>query len=292
MREKYTKYSADDPIKVLLVDDENEYRDAISRRLIKRGINPEHAACGEMCLEYLKNNRVDVIVMDVKMPGMSGIETLKKVKSLYPESEVILLTGQAAVSDGVEGIKSGAFDYLTKPVEMDHLLVKITQAYEKIKLQMEKEKEKKLRVRFERQMLDTERLVSLGRLSTGVAHEINNPLAIINEAAGLMQMILNKNEMRNIPQLKELKTANEKIENAVVRARKITHQLLGFAGKQVTEISETNLNLLIDECIKGYEKLDFNIPARLIRTFVWDLFASHYLEMVKPRAYNSDQEFS
>jgi two-component system NtrC family sensor kinase len=84
------------------------------------------------CLALLSEKPMDVVVMDVKMPGMDGIEALHRIKKSYSETEVILLTGHAATHDGVEGIKFGAFDYLTKPVEFDHLLKKIVQAYDKI----------------------------------------------------------------------------------------------------------------------------------------------------------------
>jgi two-component system NtrC family sensor kinase len=80
----------------------------------------------------LAKQPVDVVVMDVMMPGISGIDALFKIKKRYHETEVILLTGNANTQDGVEGIKSGAFDYLTKPVEFEHLLGKIVQAYDKI----------------------------------------------------------------------------------------------------------------------------------------------------------------
>ena len=99
-------------------------------------------------------------------------------------------------------------------------------------------------------MIATERLASLGILSTGIAHEINNPLAIISEAAGFMKLILEKKEMSLIPRLNDLNKALNKIEIGVNRASKITHKLLGFVKKQTAAISKIDLKLLIDETLE------------------------------------------
>jgi DNA-binding response OmpR family regulator len=111
-------------IRLLLVDDEEEFRRTITKRLKRRGIAPEQAGTGEECLSILEKSPMDVVVLDVKMPGMNGIETLHHIKEKYPKTEVIMLTGHATTQDGVDGIKTGAFDYLTKPIELEHLLVR------------------------------------------------------------------------------------------------------------------------------------------------------------------------
>ena len=149
-------------IRLLLVDDEEGFRAAIARRLTKRGLNPLQAADGVECLDILEKTPFDVVVLDVKMPGMNGIEVLKVIKQAYNKTQVILLTGNVAISDGVEGIKAGAFDYLTKPIEIAHLVNKINQAFGIICLESEKQKELEYREKLEKKMIDTERLVSLG----------------------------------------------------------------------------------------------------------------------------------
>ena len=103
------------------------------------------ADSGEACLELVAKEVLDVVVMDVKMPGLSGIETLKILRQQQSGIQVILLTGNAAVADGIEGIKSGAYDYLTKPVEIDHLVNKIRQAFDLKQLEAEKVKERHYR---------------------------------------------------------------------------------------------------------------------------------------------------
>jgi DNA-binding NtrC family response regulator len=128
-------------IRVLLVDDEEDFRRAISRRLAKRGMLVKQAGTGEECLSVLEKGPVDVVVLDVKMPGMNGFEILPQIKKKYPATGVILLTGHGSVQDGVEGIKSGAFDYLTKPLEFEHLVCKIEQAHARTRQEKEERDE-------------------------------------------------------------------------------------------------------------------------------------------------------
>ena len=236
-------------IRLLLVDDEDDFRQTLAKRLTKKGIPPEQAENGEKALSILENKRMDVVVLDVKMPGMDGIEALHHIKKKYPKTEVIFLTGHAATQDGVQGIKTGAFDYLSKPIEFEHLFGKIKQAYEKIEREEEKLKEAEFREHMEVQMVTTEKLASLGTLAAGVAHEINNPLAIINESAGWLKLIINKEEMAQMSRKQDFEKALNKIEKGVMRAKRITHQLLGFARKDDSVFAEVNLMELVEEGI-------------------------------------------
>ncbi|MDD4732247.1 MAG: response regulator [Desulfovibrio sp.] len=118
-----------DPIRLLLVDDEAEFLQTLSKRLQRRGLTAELAHSGEAALDVLQRHPADVVVLDVKMPGMSGIETLRTLKREHPLTEVILLTGHADLDAAVQGMELGAFDYLMKPMDIDELLFKIQDAY-------------------------------------------------------------------------------------------------------------------------------------------------------------------
>jgi DNA-binding NtrC family response regulator len=123
---------------VLVVDDEKEFRDITVKRLEKRGLKARGAESGEKALEILEHDDIDVVLLDVKMPGIDGIETLRRIRSLKPLVEVVLLTGHASVDSGIEGMKFGAFDYLMKPIELEPLMEKLADAYEKKRLHQEK----------------------------------------------------------------------------------------------------------------------------------------------------------
>lgn len=234
-------------VRVLLVDDEDSYRNAIARRLERRNMVVSQAPGGAACLEYLGGNEADVVVLDMKMPGMSGLETFKDISKYHPGLQVIFLTGNAAVAEGVEGIKAGAFDYLSKPIEIDHLAGKIRQAWELKRLEAAREQDKIFRRRLEKRMIHTQRLASLGTMSTGIAHEINNPLAIIKESAGFMRMVLDGSGQ--MPEKEMLFKGLDKIEKSVDRARRITHQLLGYVRKQGHELTPVDIRQLTEDTV-------------------------------------------
>lgn len=117
---------------LLLVDDEKAFLDTITKRLEKRKMNVSSVHSGEDALKLLgKIKKIEVVILDVKMPGMDGIETLINIKDDFPLVEVIMLTGHATVETAIEGMKIGAFDYLMKPCDIDELLEKVEGAAEK-----------------------------------------------------------------------------------------------------------------------------------------------------------------
>ena len=114
---------------VLLVDDEVPFVETMTKRLNKRDLQVSTAFSGEEALEKLaKESHVEVVILDVKMPGMDGIETLREIKRQHPLVEVVMLTGHATVETAIEGMKLGAFDYLMKPCDMDVLMSKVGEA--------------------------------------------------------------------------------------------------------------------------------------------------------------------
>ena len=123
---------------VLLVDDEGEFLDTLVKRIQKRNVNAKGVKSGEEALAFLEKYPVDVVVLDVRMPGLDGIETLRALKRQYPLTEVIMLTGHASLEVAIEGMELGAFDYLMKPVEIDDLLYKLQDANKRRSIQLEK----------------------------------------------------------------------------------------------------------------------------------------------------------
>ena len=114
--------------RVLLVDDEAGFLDPLLKRLRRRGITTTASNSGEEALQRIVTEPPDVVVLDVKMPGMGGLETLREIKRNHPLVEVIMLTGHATVESAIEGMKHGAYDYLMKPCDFDQLMEKLNEA--------------------------------------------------------------------------------------------------------------------------------------------------------------------
>jgi DNA-binding response OmpR family regulator len=116
-------------MKVLLVDDEQEFVETLADRLEMRDLEPTIAYDGEQALSAIEEGEPDVIVLDLKMPGIDGIEVLRRVKKAYPKVEVIILTGHGSEKDEEAARRLGAFDYVNKPVELENLVPRIRDAF-------------------------------------------------------------------------------------------------------------------------------------------------------------------
>jgi len=117
--------------RVLIVDDEKEFTETLSERLTMRDFDTTISLSGEDAIEKIKGFNFDVVILDVSMPGKSGIDVLGEIKKIKPLIEVIMLTGHATVETAIEGMKLGAHDYLIKPCETEELVAKINRAYSK-----------------------------------------------------------------------------------------------------------------------------------------------------------------
>ena len=124
---------------IMLVDDEVPFVEAMTKRLTRRELVVEQAFGGQEAIAKLtKDSKAEVVILDVKMPGMDGVETLQEIKRKVPLVEVIMLTGHATVESAIEGMKLGAFDYLLKPCDMEHLVEKVAAAASRKRQQEEK----------------------------------------------------------------------------------------------------------------------------------------------------------
>src|SRR5690349_18455523 len=121
-----------DPHKIdlLLVDDDTDFRESVARRFMRRGFQVHEATHGEQALQLATMRQFDVVVLDMVMPGLSGVQVLEQLKLTNPESEVIMLTGQGTIETAVRAMKLGAYDFLTKPFPLAELEVLIEKAYE------------------------------------------------------------------------------------------------------------------------------------------------------------------
>lgn len=131
--------------KVLLVDDEQDFLETLSNRLEMRGLKVNSVTSGEQAVVQAQDEDYDAIVVDLSMPGIDGLETLKRIKADNPNAEIIMLTGQASIRSGVEAIKLGAGDFLQKPVELSELMQKIGEAKNKKMLFLQQKSQEELR---------------------------------------------------------------------------------------------------------------------------------------------------
>lgn len=130
--------------KILFVDDEKVFTDNMSKLLDTRGYRTTAVNNGEDAINILKEDRFDVVVLDLKMPGMDGITTLREIKKLGLFTETLILTGHGSIDTAMEAIKLGAYDYLTKPCEIEDLTAKIEGAWERKDTAEKKDLEEKI----------------------------------------------------------------------------------------------------------------------------------------------------
>ena len=117
--------------RILIVDDEKDFTESLAERLALRDYDVSTSFSGEEALEKLKTYNLDVVILDVQMPGLDGIETLREIKRIKPLTEVIMLTAHATVETAIKGMQLGALDYLMKPCDNEELVSKIERGYER-----------------------------------------------------------------------------------------------------------------------------------------------------------------
>lgn len=225
---------------VLLVDDEVAFADALAERLGVRGIQADTAYDGEMALARLSAD-VRVIVLDVNLPGMSGLEVLGAVKERFPLVEVLMLTGRSDVRTAVEGMKLGATDYLLKPVDIEVLVEAIRRAEGRREQTIES-----------RRLRETARLVTLGGLARGVAHELNNPVNVMVTSAGWMLDLLDEKGAEACPEREELQASAERIVAHGQRCKELTLKLLKYCGQRDLRICENDLAATAARVLDGF----------------------------------------
>ncbi len=220
-------------VHVLVVDDERDFADLLAERLRTRGMEVHTAYSGQEALAVVRAFAPEVVVLDITMPGMSGLETLDAVKAEKPSPEVILLTADSTLNTAVAGMKGGAWDYLTKPTDIDMLVAAIGEA-----------EGRRMESLSRQRMAETAKLAALGELATGVAHEINNPLQVVLNEIGWIEEILTEANMEETLR-NEITSSLDLVRNQTRRCKGITSKLLTLRCALDTHGATTTLPDLI-----------------------------------------------
>lgn len=202
-------------MRVLIVDDEQAFAEPLAQRLELRGIEAAVAGDAETALGMLSRQEWDLVFLDVCLPGMDGVSLLKLLQEHEPRPDVVMLSGATEMSQAVKAMRRGALNWLAKPVSLDAVLEECRKARERAESR-----------RQARRLAEEARLRSLGRIAEGVAHEVNNPLNIIVQAAGLMGDSLDSPEAEALPDIEDLRESLKAIVTQSMRVREITRKLL------------------------------------------------------------------
>ncbi len=221
-------------LRVLVADDEQVVRDLFERSLEREDYKVSTARDGLDALNKIKRNNYHVLILDLNMPRMGGMELLKKTKELKKDFITIVITGYATVDTAKEAIKQGCFDYITKPFNVEDVKIIIRRAFAIRKMAEEKK-------RWEEHLIRSERLASLRTLAAGMAQEIRNPLSAINLFLERLPSKFDDEQFREEFSRKTVKEAK--------RINDIVEQLLSLAQPEPVNYESTNIHRVIDDTL-------------------------------------------
>jgi len=244
---------------ILVIDDELGPRESI-RMIFKNKYNVIPVESGERGIEVIKKIKVDVIILDLKMGGKNGIETLEEIRKYDEKVPVIILTGYGDMESARKAMHFGVIEFMTKPFDIPELESIVNRAIEKIRIERESERLKdelsslnsKLLKKFE----EIEKLATIGQMSTEVIHEINNLLTVIH---GYIQLLLQEVSSKELT-MKYITT----IESEIKRCKNIAKNIMELA-KEEYEIEDVNVNETIEKLInflresKLCKNVNFNV---------------------------------
>lgn len=213
--------------KTLLIDDEQDFVQLLAARLEARDFPVLAAFDAAGGLALVDSQAPAVVVLDVNLPDRSGLDVLREIRERWPLVQVVMLTGQSDVGTAVNGMKLGALDYLTKPVDIDALVLALERASSR-----RMDQEESLR------MIETGKLAAIGRLAEGVAHEINNPVNIMMQKAEWAGELLEDGCFAACPDLPEVRAELASIVNQARRCKTVVGRLMKLGGRFDPRASE------------------------------------------------------
>lgn len=239
--------------RILFIDDEAQLCKNVEILLEQDGYDVDVAESGSAGLEHICRTSYDLIITDLKMPDVGGMEIVRYVRQFLPETIVIVITGYASLESAVAAMREGAYDYVTKPLDIEVLKMSVERAFEKARLKNELknyylELEERVKARTQElkeaqdRLVRSEKLAAIGKLSTIVAHEIKNPLASIGGFARILQKKAN-----NETKVREIAAI---IQQEVVRLERILENLLSLTWERHLEFKPHNPNKLIKATLK------------------------------------------
>jgi len=240
--------------KILVIDDEIGPRESL-RMLLKPDYNVQTADCVEAGLKLLKEKQPDTIVMDIRMPGMTGIEGLRKIREIDPHLSVIMLTGFGALETAKEAVRLGANDYISKPFDAGEMREVIGRNVERTRVQRASENAsseiKELNARLLKQLAQKERLASLGQASAEFVHDLGNPLTIVWGYVQLLAKKLERSEggdsAEKSASIKEL----DIIEQNVRLCRELLTMWQSYGSVEASPPKVISVSEILREVIKG-----------------------------------------
>jgi len=236
---------------IVLIDDEKDIRDVISISLKDSGYRVDMAADGQAGLALCTEKKPHIVITDIRMPGMDGIQVLKVLKESHPDIEVIVMTAFADMNLAVQALQLDASDFITKPIHDETLHLALNRARQRYTARKQArdytallEKENATQA----QILHQDKMMSLGRLAASVVHEINNPLSGILNYSRLMLKVLKKGELTSERQEKFIQYL-ELVEKESDRCSHIVSNLLAFSRKSPPSFEPVHIPDLLDRCI-------------------------------------------
>jgi len=236
--------------RVLVVDDEKGMRDMLTFNLSQEGYAVDAAENGQMALQAAGDRGYDLVICDLKMPGMDGVQTLAALKELDPDIEVIVATGYATVDTAIASMKKGAYDYIQKPFDLDELHALAEQALAKRRL---KRKIEEL-ISTRDQVVQSEKLALAIQFAAAVAHEVNNPLGVVKANMHSLRMYC-----KNVQMLWDTakKTARHLCAGDSPSDQQLGRRLLDVCegGEEEMDYQMDDAQQVVRECLDGVNRI-------------------------------------